>query len=281
MFRILSSLMQRSLIRVEGYIKRGDTTRMFTASLNLLLFTLPANIDYLSKQLLQVGQFLDIPLPYYDPNNHAEMPAYQNPHNPPEGGYRARGKRGDVLLRGAGGAMTAQKAIEVQRKQVDEVFRSLKGHDDLQETDVQGGRIKTPLFPHQKKALTFLLQREAEPSALKAAAKQGESPSGSTTPADKSGSDDDSDDAALARKQRKRTQKQLLRRGFNSLWEPVVDAPGGKIRRWKNRVTEQVAEGKYRPEEARGSILADDVSSAWLCSVVRAHTFGRWGWGKH
>lgn len=264
MFRILSALMQRSLIRVEGYIKRGDTTRMFTASLNLLLFTLPANIDYLSKQLLQVGQFLDVPLPYYDPNNHAEMPAYQNPHNPPEGGYRARGKRADVLLRGAG-AMTAQKAIEVQRKQVDEVFRSLKGHDDLQETDVPGGRIKTPLFPHQKKALTFLLQREAEPSALKAAAKQSESPSasGSATPADKSGSEgDDSDDtaAALARKQRKRTQKQLLRRGFNSLWEPVVDAPGGKIRRWKNRVTEQVAEGKYRPEEARGSILADDVS---------------------
>lgn len=266
MFRILSPLMQRSLIRVEGYIKRGDISRMFTASLNLLLFTLPANIDYLSKQLLQAGQFLDVPLPYYDPNNHSEIPAYQNPHNPPEGGYRARGKRADSLLnRGAGGMMTAQKAIEVQRQQVDEVFRSLKGHDDLQETDVATtGRIKTTLFPHQKKALTFLLQREAEPSALKAAAKQTESASGSTTPHEKSGSDDDSDDsAALARKLRKRQQKQVLRRGFNSLWEPIVDAPGGKIRRWKNRVTEQVAEGKYRPEEARGSILADDVGRSW------------------
>lgn len=277
MFRILSPFMQRSLIRVEGYIKRGDTTRMFTAPLNLLLFTLPANIDYLSKQLLQAGQFLDLPLPYYDPNNHAEMPVYMNPHNPPEGGYRARGRRADTLLRGAArGAMTAQKAIEVQRKQVDEVFRSLKGHDDLQESEVPGGRIKTSLFPHQKKALTFLLQREAEPAALKAAAKQGgETTSGSATPADNKsggGSDDDDSDggavAALAKKARKRQQKELLRRGFNSLWEPVVDAPGGKIRRWKNRVTEQVAEGKYRPEEARGSILADDMGLGKTLTTV-------------
>jgi SWI/SNF-related matrix-associated actin-dependent regulator of chromatin subfamily A3 len=261
MFRILSDFMQRSLIRVEGYIKRGDTARMFTAPLNLLLFTLPANINYLSEGLLKMGQFLDIPLPYYDPNNHSDMPRYVNPHNPPEGGFRSRGKRADSLLNRAAGGMSAQKAIEVQRQQVDEVFRSLKGHDDLQETDIPG-KIKTRLFPHQKKALTFLLQREAEPSALKAAAKQSESASGSTTPVSaKAGSDDDSDEgAALARKMRKRQQKQALRLGFNSLWEPVVDPRGGKIRRWKNRVTEQIAEGKYRPEEARGSILADDVS---------------------
>lgn len=261
MFRILSPLMQRSLIRVEGYIKRGDTGRMFTAPLNLLLFTLPANIQYISNQLLQKGQFLDIPLPYFDPNNHSEMPSYLNPHNPPEGGFRSRGKRADSLLNRAAGSMTAQKAIEVQRQQVDEVFRSLKGHDDLQETD-SPGKIKTKLFPHQKKALTFLLQREAEPSALKAAAKQSESASGSTTPVSvPAGSAEDSDDeAALARKMRKRQQKQALRRGFNSLWEPIADG-GGKVRRWKNRVTEQIAEGKYRPEEARGSILADDVSA--------------------
>lgn len=259
MFRILSSLMQRSLIRVEGYIKRGDTGRMFTAPLNLLLFTLPANIQYISNQLLEKGQFLDIPLPHFDPKNHSEMPLYLNPHNPPEGGFRSRGRRADSLLNRAAGGMTAQKAIEVQRQQVDEVFRSLKGHDDLQETD-SPGKIKTKLFPHQKKALTFLLQREAEPSALKAAAKQSESASGSTTPVSvPAGSAEDSDDeAALARKMRKRHRKQALRRGFNSLWEPIADG-GGKVRRWKNRVTEQIAEGKYRPEEARGSILADDV----------------------
>lgn len=267
MFRILSAFMQRSLIRVEGYIKRGDTSRMFTAPLNLLLFTLPANIDYLSNEFLKLGQFLDIPLPYYDPNNHSEMPLYQNPHSPPEGGFRSRGKRADSLLNRGAGGMTAQKAIEVQRQQVDEVFRSLKGHDDLQEMEVPS-KIKTKLFPHQKKALTFLLQREAEPSALKAAAKLSESASGSTTPVSPhAGSDNDSEDeAALARKLRKRQQKQALRLGFNSLWEPIADGPGGKIRRWKNRVTEQIAEGKYRPEEARGSILADDVSarSHWV-----------------
>ena len=160
--------------------------------------------------------------------------------------------------------MTAQKAIEVQRQQVDEVFRSLKGHDDLQETE-SPSKIKTKLFPHQKKALTFLLQREAEPSALKAAVKQSESASGSTSPVSApAGSGNDSDDeAALARKMRKRQQKQALRRGFNSLWEPIEDS-GGKVRRWKNRVTEQIAEGKYRPEEARGSILADDVSTLYV-----------------
>jgi hypothetical protein len=49
-------------------------------------FTLPANINYISDQLLKTGQFLDHPLPFYDEKNHSEMPPYRNPHGPPPGG---------------------------------------------------------------------------------------------------------------------------------------------------------------------------------------------------
>ncbi|KAJ9107742.1 hypothetical protein QFC21_001203 [Naganishia friedmannii] len=344
-FRVLAPYMARSLIRVEGYIKRGDTDRMFTAPLNLLLFTLPANIGYLSGKLAESSTFLDIPLPFYDPNNHADMPVYVNPHNPPEGGFRIRNRRADTLLgrTGAynaasssfGGGMTQQKAIEVQRQQVDEVFRSLKGHDELAETEVPRERIKTKLFPHQRKAITFLLQREAESSAVKAAVKavvarsaegtpasgastsRDATPTTTTTTANASDSvsdltSDDSDSDASAAGDRKRraakaaakaTKKQLAkrqkeaekearRRGFNSLWEPVDErrkggAVGGKakIRKWKNRVTEQVAEGKHRPEEARGSILADDMGlgktlttvALVACTLSSARKYARQG----
>ncbi|KAJ9115870.1 hypothetical protein QFC22_005012 [Naganishia vaughanmartiniae] len=322
-FRVLSPYMAKSLIRVEGYIKRGDTDRMFTASLNLLLFTLPANIEYLSRHLAESSTFLDIPLPYYDPKNHADMPVYVNPHNPPEMGFRARNRRADTLLgrtgayNGAsfGGGMTQQKAIEVQRQQVDEVFRSLKGHDELAETEVPRERIKTKLFPHQRKAITFLLQREAESSAVKAAVKAVVARSEEGTPVSRDGTpttatttttandsdssdSDDSDDSdavsagdrkrraakaaqkaaakQLAKKQ-KEAEKEARRRGFNSLWEPMEEEKsrkggvvGGKtkVRRWKNRVTEQIAEGKHRPEEARGSILADDMGLGKTLTTV-------------
>ena len=54
--------------------------------------------------------------------------------------------------------------MEVQRSQVDEVFASLRSGEDLPETE-PGANIATNLYPHQKKALTFLLEREKEVEA--------------------------------------------------------------------------------------------------------------------
>jgi hypothetical protein len=50
----------------------------------------------------------------------------------------------------------------------------------------------------------------------------------------------------------------IRKKGINSLWEPVES--GGKIRAWRNLVTEQLHEGRERPTDMRGAILADDVS---------------------
>ena len=71
------------------------------------------------------------------------------------------------------------KSVEVQRSQVDELFKSMKGGDELPETDprtsihamalqksksfcILAPELATKLYPHQKKALTFMLERECE-----------------------------------------------------------------------------------------------------------------------
>lgn len=57
------------------------------------------------------------------------------------------------------------KSVEVQRSQVDELFKSLKDGDELEETEPSAD-VATQLYPHQKKALTFLLEREREKTGV-------------------------------------------------------------------------------------------------------------------
>lgn len=83
----------------------------------------------------------------------------------------------------ASGQMDKAKQVEVQRQQVDDVFKSLDMGVELAQsdpgklslcqalsvdsTDLSGPLIKTELFPHQRRALTFLLEREGDSSCLK------------------------------------------------------------------------------------------------------------------
>ncbi|KAF8756200.1 SNF2 family N-terminal domain [Rhizoctonia solani] len=60
-------------------------------------------------------------------------------------------------------------SVEVQRSQVDEVFKSLMSGDDLDQNEA-GINVATQLYPHQKEALTFLLERERELKAPKSRA---------------------------------------------------------------------------------------------------------------
>ena len=114
--------------------------------------------------------------------------------------------------------------------------------------------IKTELFPHQRRALTFMLQREQDSSALKTALKA----------ADKR--------LKLSRKSREATadgsaegevdtQKGKARDRNRSLWEGMKDDKG-RLRIWKNKVTGEETRTKKgeRPVEGKGAILADDVS---------------------
>ena len=122
----------------------------------------------------------------------------------------------------------AGKSVEIQRSQVDELFKSMKDGDNLVETEPRAytyqahftplsliclaPEVATKLYPHQKKALTFLLERERE----------------------KCGADGK----------------------FSSLWQLRTSPLSGQIS-WFHIVTQR--EVFEEPREAKGAILADDV----------------------
>jgi hypothetical protein len=113
--------------------------------LNVLLFTLPSNISYIAQHLIVNGQYLLDPIPPYDPLRHADHPSYHNAHGGQEQSLRmmqlARAKSyGSVSYGAAMGQfgmaqMDRIKQVEVQRKQVDEVFKSLDNGQELVQSD--------------------------------------------------------------------------------------------------------------------------------------------------
>lgn len=167
---------------------------------------------------------------------------------------------------------TMGKSVEVQRSQVDELFKSMKDGDELPETEARTSahsclrkcdviqvtnapseiapELATTLYPHQKKALTFMLERELERT-------------GATNP---------------------------------SLWQERYN-PISRERSWFHLITQR--EVFEPPPPTKGAILADDVSECighmyglltrrsdgtwknhFMCSVtcrnvpVRSHLFG-------
>lgn len=110
------------------------------AALFLYVLTIPPNIKYVSEQLAEHSLFLHAPKLPYDPawfqnclyfNPHISHPSvYEN--------YSARKKASGTAPAPAGMSeqqLAAQRALKLQQTQVDEVFESLKGGDDLDETD--------------------------------------------------------------------------------------------------------------------------------------------------
>jgi SWI/SNF-related matrix-associated actin-dependent regulator of chromatin subfamily A3 len=228
---------------------------MFTAVLNVICFTLPSNVLYIASYLAENGHFLDHPLPYYIPENHFDSPVYHNPHNPPAEGFRAiKRNRLDVMI--GRGAAQQQRTIDVQREQVDQVFLALPSHDELPETD-PGDMIKTKLFPHQLKAITFLQQRESEAAAIKAASAASLE---EQEVVDVDVEMTEEEKKKQIKRMKKKAEKDAKKKGVNSLWVPEYDSAGKKIKAWKHMVTEEVHKGKEKPVEAKGAILADEVS---------------------
>jgi SWI/SNF-related matrix-associated actin-dependent regulator of chromatin subfamily A3 len=224
---------------------------MFTASLNIVLFTLPSNVGYIADFMANSAQFLDHPVPSYQAQSHFDHPAYYNPHNPPPEGFRAaRRNRTDMMM--GRGAVQQQKTIDVQRQQVDQVFMALPSHDELPETS-PGEMIKTKLFVHQLKAITFLQQREQESSAVKAALAKKEE----VEVVDVDAELNEEEKKKQIKKMKRKAEKDAKKRGVNSLWEPEFD--GKKIKGWRHMVTEETVRAKEKPIEARGAILADEV----------------------
>ncbi len=148
------------------------------------------------------------------------------------------------------------KTVEVQRTQVDELFKNLRGGEELEETEPRAHifrtvycisdhvclsaypapEIGTLLYPHQKKALTFLLEREQE-----------------------------------------------IDRGDHrsTLWQCIPNPITGQ-KSWCHLVTQK--ELYEVPHESRGAILADDVSVTLAARRFKPLTCAvhvqRWVWAR-
>ncbi|CUA71272.1 hypothetical protein RSOLAG22IIIB_09444 [Rhizoctonia solani] len=166
---VLAPLMERGLIRQEARVVKGSENPSILP-LKILLFTPKGNIPTISQHLSSSSLYLEHPCIPYNPADHRDNPPYDNPHNPPPGGYRMRTNIGSSAPGRWNHSTTATgTSVEVQRSQVDEVFKSLMSGDDLDQTEA-GINVGTQLYPHQKEALTFLLEREKEVKAPKSRA---------------------------------------------------------------------------------------------------------------
>ncbi|KAJ3989558.1 SNF2 family N-terminal domain-containing protein [Lentinula detonsa] len=160
----LGGLLGKGLIRIEAKVRKGPPN-LPILPLQMIVFTPKGNIHVVAPFMYQNHLFLDHPTPPYDIQKYGPL-YYLNPHNPPPGGHNQVLHATNRLYpsNNASRWTTSQvsaKSVEVQRSQVDEVFKSIKGGDQLPETE-PASEIATPLYPHQKKALTFLLERERE-----------------------------------------------------------------------------------------------------------------------
>ncbi|KAF8222127.1 hypothetical protein L208DRAFT_1413871 [Tricholoma matsutake] len=159
-------MLGKGLIRLDAKVRKGPPNHPIL-SLQMLVYTPKGNIPVVGDYLHQCGLLLDHPSAPYDIHRLTNY-HYHNPHNPPPGGFNqaifVNNRLGQSSplnnTRWSTPAMTG-KSVEVQRSQVDELFKSLKDGDELVETEPSPD-VATKLYPHQKKALTFLLERERE-----------------------------------------------------------------------------------------------------------------------
>lgn len=154
--------------------------------------------------------------------------------------------------------------MEVQRAQVDEVFKSIASGVELEQSD-PGPWIKTNLFPHQRKALTFLLQGEQDWSSLKQARKNADKLL-------KRGKREDTHDSSKGSTpedgERPRDISEFKSDSSRSLWEADGVDERGRVKVWKNKVTGDKIRNSKKPKDCRGAILADDMGLGKTLSVV-------------
>ncbi|KPV72160.1 uncharacterized protein RHOBADRAFT_18418 [Rhodotorula graminis WP1] len=117
-------------------------------------------------------------------------------------------------------AQRVVKTVDAQREQVQNVLMDLKSGVEMEEV-TPPPIVATKLYPHQKQALAFLLDRETLVEVPERD-KRGDKPT------------------------------------MVALWERISD-PYGRPKGWRSVVTDLQIEGVKPPPQARGAILADDM----------------------
>jgi SWI/SNF-related matrix-associated actin-dependent regulator of chromatin subfamily A3 len=157
---VLGPTLAQGHIRLEGKVRRG-LPHLPILPLQLIVYTPKGNIPTIGNYFMAQGLLLDHPTPPFD--TRFKTSYYHNPHNPPPGGHHRVVMPPNRLNYASrwNAPSVPGKSVEVQRSQVDQLFKSLKSGATLPETN-PSPLIASKLYPHQKKALTFLLQRERE-----------------------------------------------------------------------------------------------------------------------
>jgi hypothetical protein len=105
----------------------------------MLVYTPKGNISAVGNFLHGCGLLLDHPTDFQHPASYH----YYNPHNPPPGGHNRSLLAANRIGYGSPGPQLGRwgtptisgKSVEVHRSQVDELFKSLKGGEELAETE--------------------------------------------------------------------------------------------------------------------------------------------------
>ncbi|GAA5833114.1 hypothetical protein JCM3766R1_001399 [Sporobolomyces carnicolor] len=229
------------ILHCEAEVVREGQTQPYNLRLRLLFFARPRHVPQIADALERADppRFLQHP-PVYNPAHHNNY-RYSNPHNTPQAGAhssdaarRLARLRGGLMGTGSGSttgldASRTGKQVDVQRQQVEQVFHSLTSGIDLEQV-TPPPIVSTKLYPHQKQALSFLLDREKE-IEIPAKVPPGEKPT------------------------------------MVSLWQRVNDSYG-KCMGWQNVVTDLQISGDRPPPQARGAILADDMGLGKTIVVI-------------
>lgn len=149
-----------------------------------------------------------------------------------------------------------------QKDALDEVYSTLQHADDVAEIE-PSALIKTSLFPHQKKALGFLMMREKERDfdvAAKKLFERSEAKRSGRTPQTMDTTRVGADGLLPTIEDRAAQDG-----GTVSLWRPVLSRTGA-IKGYQNLVTNSHV--KERPQVCRGAILADDMGLGKTISVI-------------
>lgn len=107
--------------------------------LQLLVQTPYGNIPVVGRYFQEHGLLLDHPSQVWDRNRLAAI-YYQNPHNPPPGGF-ARSLHPTYGRPYSGPAArwcnspVSGKSVELQREQIDDLFKGVKNDDEINETE--------------------------------------------------------------------------------------------------------------------------------------------------
>lgn len=114
----------------------------FQVRINVLLFTLPSNVQFIANYLAGYTMYLLDPIPPYDPARHSDRPRYENAHGGGEAAWQMHvmAQRRAAGLDGYGGMVMGDREkeatkVEVHRKQVDEVFKSIDDGKELEQSD--------------------------------------------------------------------------------------------------------------------------------------------------